>query len=286
MTARREALRGRLGILAAAALFSTGGAAIKYCSLGAWQVAGFRAALATVFLLIVLPEARRGWTWQTMLVGTVQAATMILFVAANKLTTAANTIFLQATAPLFVLLLSPWLLKERARRHDVLFMLMLALGLVVFFVGTPPSAQTAPNPALGNLLALASGVLWALTIMGLRWTATSGGAGSAVVAANAIACVACAPFAFPVTALTAGDLLALLFLGTVQIGIAYLLVARCARHVPALETSLLLLLEPVLNPVWAFLIQGERPGRLAVFGGAVIVAATAWHALVSRASPR
>ncbi len=103
----------RLMILMAALLFSTGGAAVKACSLSAWQVASFRSGIAAVTLLLVLPAARRGWGWRTWLVGAAYAGTMISYVLANKLTTAANAIFLQSTAPLYILLLSPILLNER-----------------------------------------------------------------------------------------------------------------------------------------------------------------------------
>jgi drug/metabolite transporter (DMT)-like permease len=106
-------MRHRIQLLAAAALFSTGGAAIKACSLTSWQVAGLRSGIAALVLLLV-PAARRGWTPRAWLVGAAYAATVVLFVQANKLTTSAATAFLQSTAPLYVLLLAPHLLGERA----------------------------------------------------------------------------------------------------------------------------------------------------------------------------
>ncbi len=276
---QRPAAFGRLGVLGAAALFSTGGAAIKACHLDSWQVAGFRSGIAVVFLLLVLPASRRGWTWRTLALAGVYAATLISFVAANKLTTSASTIFLQSTAPLYLLLIGPWLLKERVRRHDLIFMTALACGMACFFVGTDTASVTAPDPAAGNALALLSGVLWALTIAGLRWSAASGGgAESSAALGNLVAFVVCAPKALPVSHVTAVDIAVLLFLGVVQIGLAYVLLTRAVTTVPALEASLLLLLEPVLNPVWAWLVHGERPGGWAWVGGAVILGATAWHA--------
>src|SRR6185436_18210309 len=110
-----ERRRARLLLIAAAALFSTGGAAIKATSLTGWQVASFRSAVAAAALAAFLPGARRRWTWGTVAVGAAYAATMVLFVLSNKLTTAANTIFLQSTAPLYLLLLGPWLLHEPIR---------------------------------------------------------------------------------------------------------------------------------------------------------------------------
>ena len=106
----------RLKLVGAALLFSTGGAAIKATTLTGWQVASFRSGIAALAVLLLAPEARRGWSWRAVLVGVAYAATLVLFVTANKLTTSANTIFLQATAPLYMVVLSPWLLGERVRR--------------------------------------------------------------------------------------------------------------------------------------------------------------------------
>ena len=264
-------------MLAAAALFSTGGAAIKSCGLSSLQVAGFRSFVAASFLLIALPGARRGFTLRSALVGSAYAATLVLFVAGNKLTTAANTIFLQSTAPVYVLLLGPWLLGERIRRVDVAFMLAVAAGLSLFFVGLEAPRVTAPDPARGNLLALASGVTWALTVTGLRWLSASpdkDSGPSAVVLGNVFAFAVCAPWAFPVGPAKPFDLLLIMYLGVFQVGAAYVLVMRAMRGVGAFEASLLLLLEPVLNPIWAWLVHGERPGPWALLGGACVLAAT------------
>ena len=111
----------RLQILAAAVLFSTGGAAIKAASLTAWQVASFRSGSRGRSNTLLVPSARRGWNRQSALVAIAYASTLVTFALANRLTTAANAIFLQATAPLYLLLLGPWLLRERARRSDVVF---------------------------------------------------------------------------------------------------------------------------------------------------------------------
>src|SRR2546426_9374566 len=109
----------RSKIIAAAILFSSGGAAIKFCSFGAWQLAAFRAALAMLTILVLLPESRRGWSWRTVVVGFAYAATTLLYVQANKHTTAASAIFLQSTSPLFLLLLAPALRGEHATRRDI-----------------------------------------------------------------------------------------------------------------------------------------------------------------------
>lgn len=271
-------------LVLAALLFSTGGAAIKSVDFTAMQIAGFRSGIAALALLILLPAARRGWSWRTAVVAVGYAATLVLFVLANRLTTAANTIFLQSTAPLYLLILGPWLLKEPIHRRDFGFMLLVAAGLLMFFVGVEPPVVTAPHPARGNLLAAISGVTWALTICGLRWLSSSrqppsrepgsDGALAAVVGGNLLAFLICLPATLPLGSHGATDWLLLAYLGVFQIALAYVFVTRALRWLPALEASILLLIEPALNPVWAWFIHGEVPGLWAVSGGALILGAT------------
>jgi len=281
-------IASRLELLAAALLFSTGGAAIKATSLTAWQVAGFRSGIAAVALLALLPAARRAlrrrWGWPLVAVGAAHGVTMLLFVLGNKLTTAANTIFLQSTAPLWVLLLAPWLLRESVRRRDLVYMAALALGLGLFFVGQRAPDALAPNPLAGNLIAAASGLTWGLTLLGLRSVgreeAGDGGdlGALAVVLGNSIAFVVALPLALgdraALAAATGTDWGLVAFLGVVQIAVAYAFLTRGIRRVGAFEASLLLLVEPVLNPIWAWLVHGEQPGPWGLAGGAAILGAT------------
>jgi drug/metabolite transporter (DMT)-like permease len=209
-------------------------------------------------------------------VGAAYAATLVLFVLANRLTTAANTIFLQSTAPLYLLLLGPWLLHEPVRRRDALTMAAVGIGLVLFFVGTEQPAATAPDPARGNILATLSGVCWALTLVGLRWMGRSAPEGglNAVAIGNLIAFAACLPLAIPLGPHTPADWGTIIYLGMVQIGLAYVLVTRALTALPVFEASLILLLEPALNPVITWLVHGETPGAWALAGGVIILTAT------------
>ena len=287
-------LDARLRLLAAAVLFSTGGAAIKAASLTSWQVSSFRSGIAALAVWLLVPAARRRWSLPVLVVASIYAATMVLFVIANKRTTSANAIFLQSTAPLWVLLAGPALLGERTTRRDLLFMGVVALGMAFFFVGEDAPQATAPDPFGGNVIAALSGIAWAGTVLGLRWLGRGGthaggelpaadlaaseapsGDGDAalttVVAGNVLACVVGLPFALPVSGAGTADWLVVLYLGVVQIGLAYLALSTAMPHVPALEASTLLLVEPALNPVWAYLAHGERPGPLSWVGGALIV---------------
>lgn len=265
-----------LRIVAAAALFSTAGAAIKSCGLTGFQVTCFRSAVAAVTILVLMPEARRGWTWAAALVSLAYTACMTLFVLSTKLTTAANAIFLQATSPLYILLLGPWLLGEPVRRRDLALLAPLALGLGLFFVGIDSPVATAPDPIRGNVLAAGSGLAIALLVVGLRWLASRGRgeAAAAVLMGNVVGFVATLPAAVHLTEPRLTDALIILYLGIFQLGLAYVLVTRAIAHVPALEASMLLFIEPVLNPVWAWLVHGEVPGVWARVGGALILGTT------------
>ena len=280
----------RLQLAAAAALFSTGGAAVKAADLSAWQVAGFRSGIAALVLVAASREARRGWSRQAVLVGTAYAACLTLFVLANRLTTSANTIFLQSTAPIYLIVLGPWLLKEPTRRQDLGFMAAVGVGLALFFVGTEPAVTTAPDPVRGNVMAVASGFFWALTVCGLRWMGAGGrahgSAMAAVVSGNVTAFLVALPFALPVGTHAAADWGIVAYLGVFQIALAYLFVTRALAVIPALEAALILLIEPVLNPVWAWLVHGERPGPWALVGGVVILAATTLKGWLDARAPR
>jgi drug/metabolite transporter (DMT)-like permease len=268
---KSELLSNRLMLFAAALLFSTGGAAIKASSLTSWQIAGFRSGIAAAALYLALPSARVRWTWQVWAIGAAYAATMILFVAANKLTTSANAIFLQDTAPLYLLLLGPLVLREPIRKVDIAVIAAVAMGAVLLLFGTKAAAVTAPDPGRGNLLALTAGLTWALTLTGLRWAANLSNA--PLVAGNVIAFLACLPLALPVTRASPVDVAVVLYLGLFQIALAYIFLTRSLRQVPGLEAATLLLIEPVLNPVWTWMVHGERPGAMALGGGFIIVMA-------------
>lgn len=237
-------------------------------------------------MLLLLPAARGRWSWRTVLVGVAYAVTLVLFVAGNKLTTSAATIFLQSTAPLYLLLLGPWLLHERVRPRDLTIIAALAAGLVMMVAGGDAPQATAPNPLLGNVFAALSGVAYAFLLVGLRWLGRSGDnspAMTAVLCGNVIAFLGCLPFALPVPAVNTGDVLSIAFLGVFQIALAYVFVTAGIGRVPALQASLLLLLEPVLNPIWSWLVHGEHPGTWTLAGGGLILAATIWQTTRDRA---
>jgi drug/metabolite transporter, DME family len=268
----------RLQVFAAALLFSTGGAGIKAEAFTGLQVSALRSGIAAAVLILLL-RGRLVLSPAMLGTGIIYAATVTLFVLSTKLTTAANAIFLQATAPLYLLLLGPLVLSERFRARDVVFLIGVALGLALCVIGRPAPTTTAPDPATGNLLAVICSITWAFTLLGLRYLqrgTTQDGVGmSAVAIGNLFASVAAAPFALPLPVASASEWATILYLGVCQIAVAYVFLTAAMRVLPALEVSLLLLIEPVLNPTWTWLIRGEDPGGYTIVGGAIIIAATA-----------
>ena len=267
-TPPRDLRNAALFVAGAAILWSSGGLFIKLAPMPALAVACGRSLVAAAFYLIVLRPNLRAARFSTALS---YAGCIVTFVAATRLTTAANAIFLQYTGPAYVLLLSPLILKEAFRRIDGVCVALSLAGMSLFFVGKVEAGQ-----ALGNGLGIVSGVFFALTVVLLRRDSRKGGdtALPSTALGNLIAAAATLPFALqalPEMTSPRGAAV-LLYLGVVQLGVAYLLFIRGVRKVPAAEASLISMLEPVLNPVWVLLGLGERPGPWALVGGAIVIA--------------
>jgi drug/metabolite transporter (DMT)-like permease len=210
------------------------------------------------------------------------AALLLLFVLATKQTTAANAIFLQYTAPVYVLIFEPIIFKEKHRRRDVLVVAACVVGIALFFVG-----RLRPEEMSGNLLALLSGVCFAAFILAFRHPrAGEVNRASSIIYGNLLLALVCAPSFFSALGrVKLSDLGIIAFLGVFQIGVAYTLFTRgIERGVRSLDAGLVGYVEPVSNPVWVYLFIGERPSPWAIAGGALIVAAVAAHTVVSAKS--
>ena len=275
MDARRN---GVLLIVAAALLWSTGGIGIKGIADSALKVTFYRSLFAAVALMLFLPRAvwaRRVWTSSATFVIAIlsYAACLTSFVIATKWTTAANAIFLQYAGAIWVLLLSPIVVREPMRARDVAAIAVAIGGMALFFVGRFEARGMA-----GNAMALISSVFFAALILALRREPHASQA--AVVWGNVLCALCVLPFVGEDLALTRRSLLVLLFLGIFQIALAYFLFTRGLAHVPATQASLTGMLEPVSNPVWVFLFLGERPSLYAVAGGIIVLSAIAWRTLI------
>src|SRR5437016_7224491 len=272
-------------VLGAAILWSTGGLFIKTTHLSAFELSFGRSLLAAITIAIVTRREGFGLNRVSAITSILYAALLILFVLATKLTTAANAIFLQYTAPVYVLILEPLFYKEKFRRRDFATVSACVAGMSLFFVG-----KLRPEDVSGNLLALASGVCFALFFLLLRHSkARNVNRASSAIYGNLIVILICAPAFFTAArrGISAEDFARVSYLGIVQIGFAYLLFTLAmARGVRSLDAGVIGYIEPVLNPIWVFLFIGERPSGWAIIGGAIIIASVIVHLLTEAQASR
>jgi len=273
--------RALLAIVGAALLFSTGGVAIKGIGIepsGAaplWIAAG-RSLVAALVLLLLVPSARKLDT-RVLRVAFSYGATLVLYVVANRMTTATNAIALQSTAPLHMLVVGPIIYGELLRRRDFVSATCVAIGTTLILFANEPVTGVASNPPLGNWLALASGFTWALTLGGLRSLALAGASPLAgTVAGNLCVVVCLAPFLPAIDVPDARAFALVGYLGAFQVALAYVFLTFGLRHLRAWTASVVLLIEPVANPVWTGLAHGEWPAPLAIAGGVVLFGGATW----------
>lgn len=259
-------------------LWSTGGLFIKWTSISGLELSFGRSLLAAITVAIFTWREGFGLNRVTALASILYAALLVLFVLATKQTTAANAIFLQYTAPVYLLILEPLFYKEKFRSRDLSVVIACVVGMSLFFTG-----QLRPQDVTGNLLALASGFCFACYFLLLRHsTSRAVNRASSVIYGNLLVVIIAAPAglrAWP--RMSTHDLLSVIYLGVVQIGLAYtLFTVAMARGVRSLDAGIVGFIEPVLNPIWVFLVLRERPTQWALLGGAIIVVAVVCHMLM------
>lgn len=272
MTDKAE-LKGIWLVAAAALLWSSGGLGIKVVEDSALKVSFYRSAIAAVTLLFLFRPRRFSFTLPFLTAVVSYAGCVTAFVMATKMTTAANAIFLQYSGVVWVLIGSPFLLGEPLRRRDVGAIAVAIAGMALFFVGRFDGGSTA-----GNVVALFAGLFFATLTLALRHQRGSS-AESAVVWGNVLAALMLLPFVFDDLALTPKSFGVLSFLGIFQMALAYALFVRGLEHVTATAAFLTGMLEPIANPIWVFLVLGERPSPFAIAGGAIVLGAIAWRTL-------
>jgi len=253
-------------LLLTALCWSSGGFLIKWVEWPPMAVSGLRSAIAALFLALIFRPKR--WRLDRYVIGGAFAYAVCVtsFVLANKWTTAANAILLQYTAPVHVAFFGYWFLGEKPHRLDWYALCLVIMGMVLFF-----AEDLSMGNLWGNLAALISGIGFAWVALSLR-KQKDGDPIHSVILGNLMAAAAGTPFMFAKAPSPAGWA-GLVLLGVVQVGLAYALFSIAIRHVTALEALLVPTIEPILNPVWVFLLLGERPGRLAMIGGAIIIGA-------------
>jgi len=258
---RRKAL---LYLIFAALLWSTSGVFVKALNWQPVSILAGRGLFTSVVFLLYMRRLPKRWSLWMLLAAGGSVTTQFLFVTSTKLTTAANSIFLQYTAPIYVVLLGYWLLREKPSRADWLSMGVIFLGLFLFF-----GDQLSPEGFYGNILAVISGVTSAVMVVAFRAQKDAHPEDSILVASMFMGLVGFPSILKESWTVTNWSIIA--YLGIFQIGLAFILFTKGIKHIPALEANLVGTLEPILNPVWVFLFLGERMGKFALLGGLVVL---------------
>jgi drug/metabolite transporter (DMT)-like permease len=264
----KERNQAILYLVGAAILWSLGGLLIKSVSWNPIAIAGTRSAIAALVMLIF--QRKLHFTWSVTQIGCAlaYAGTVILFVSANKLTTAANAILLQYTAPVYTALLSAWILKEKTTKLDWLTIAIVLSGMGLFFFD-----KLSIGNISGNICAILSGITFAFTAVLLR-KQKNGSPIESIILGNILTALIGLPFILH-SAPGPFCWFPLIILGIFQLGISYILYAWAIRYVTALEAIIIPIIEPILNPIWVFLVIGETPGPWAIIGGIIVLISVA-----------
>ena len=263
-----------LEMLLCAALWSIAGIFIKLLPWNGFAVASLRSLIAGLTILVYMAAKRYRFVLnkQTLVAGVLAGCVYLCFACANKLTTAANAIVLQFTSPVFIVLFSALLFHERIRKADLAVVLVTLGGIALFFFD-----QLAPGYVLGNFVAIAAGMFMAGMYMAIG-KLEGQERFSAIVIGQSFTFLVGLPFVIvtrPV--LNPTTVLCILVLGVLQLGVSYILYVKASRYCPPLACCLLGAVEPLLNPVWVLIFDGERPGLFALIGGVIVVVAiTLW----------
>jgi drug/metabolite transporter (DMT)-like permease len=257
--------KGLIAVVLAAVLWSTGGVFIKLLSLSPYSILGLRALFSAALFALLFRANVLKFSWNILLVALFNAALVTTYVVSMKLTTAANSIFLQYTAPVYLILLEPLLFRFKLQRINILTVVVCIFGMALFFMG-----DLEIGDMRGNLLALASGVFLAAMMLAQRFNPPAHHE-AAIFQGNLLVTLIFLPAVLQGPAPNPTEWAMLAFLGLIQLGLGYALFTYGLKRVPAFESSLLAMLEPILNPVWVLIGYGERPSATALLGGAVIV---------------
>lgn len=271
------ALTGTFSMMACAFLWSVAGLFIKILDWNPFLIAGMRSLIAFFFLLAIVRTVRLAWSWPLAGAALANAATMLLFVAANKTTTAANAILLQYLAPVFTAIFGVIILKEHIRREQFIALFLTPIGMALLFFDRLSAGQL-----FGNLLALTSACTFALMFIFTRMQ-KEGDPLQSLMASHAVtALIALSVAVFlPFPRLTPAAISSILVLGVLQIGLASLFFSYGIKRVSAVSANLIALIEPVFNPVWVFLLLGEAPSGQAILGGTIIISSVTTASLIS-----
>jgi len=267
--------KGILAVFLTAILWSSGGLFIKLISLDSMELSFFRCAIAAVVFALMFRKRVLKLNPLALLNSLAYAAVLILFVIATKTTTAANAIFLQSTAPIYVLIFEPLLTKTKWERINIVTIVVCFLGMILFFMG-----DLTPGDIKGNIASLLAGVAFAAFFLGMKKNEPQYGE-SSIFYGNVIVALICIPFITDMNSISVQDFAMVSFLGVFQIAFAYALFSYGLKRIIAVEASIISMFEPVLNPIWVFIGYGEVPSFYAIIGGIIIMTAITVRTLIS-----
>lgn len=277
--------KGLILISSAAFLWSTSGLFIKILKLDALQISFYRSFFAgiTIYFLTSL-HRRRFYVPVPNIISVLSsfsyAGILIFFVVANKLTTSANAIFLQFTAPVYLLFLEPLFLKTKFQLRNVITVVVTLFGMVLFFLG-----RLEVGSIIGNLLAITAGICFAFFSLFNKWNKIIGKSDQSiysVIFGNCLVVIVAGVFVFDKLNISPQEFLIVLYMGVIQIGISYIIFNVGLNYVSATESMIIGMLEAVFNPIWVFIGLGEVPSIYAIIGGVIVLSAVLIHNLLKR----
>jgi len=271
--------KGLIYISFTAFLWSTSGYLIKYLSIDALQISLFRSGIAAITIYFIVsfrkPKFKFEFDTASNLASVFYAGILILFVFATKMTTAANAIFLQFTAPVYLVVLEPLLMKTKFQPKNIITIIICVFGMILFFFG-----RLEIGNIYGNLIAICSGICFAMFSLLVKFKKVkhnSENTISSAIVGNALVAVVAFILIFPMFSISLNEALILLYMGSIQIGVSYVIFNEGIKYVSATETMIIATLEAIFNPIWVFIGLGEIPSVYSILGGIIIFGAIIWR---------
>jgi drug/metabolite transporter, DME family len=275
--------KGLILISLTAFLWSSSGLFIKILTINAFVISFYRSLIASITLLAITYAKEKRISFEfdslTVLASVFYSGILIFFVIANKLTTSANAIFLQFTAPIYLLFLEPLFLRTKFRRKDLITIIICVAGMFLFFMG-----KLDIGNIYGNIIAVITGICFAFFSLFIKWKRNLGRENTIISIIFGNFLVAIISFAVIGTemTITSTQFFILLYMGVIQIGVSYFIFNIGIKYISATETMIIGMLEAIFNPIWVFLGVGEIPSLTAIIGGAIILTAILVHNLAPK----
>lgn len=269
----KNRVKAMIYIVIAATLLSTGGIILKYVDMNPMAIASSRGLVSAIVVWLYLKKPNFTFS-KPQVIGAFSYSMMVTgFIVANKLTTATNAVVLQFTAPIWIVILGVWFLKEKAYWYDLVCIAVVSGGMILFFID-----DVGGGTVMGNIVAIFSGLALAGATIGMRLQ-KEGSPVETTLLGHLMTVLIGLPFVFSASFTTA-NIIGIFLLGAFQLGIAYILYATAVKYLTALEVILIMFLEPILNPIWVMLIHGETPSKFSLLGGTIVILTVAIRSII------